>query len=265
MYKLIFLSLSVLLVCAPCNARLLSTRPDRILFVGNSLTYVGNLPAVFSALASTNGHAVKSYMVVSPGGTLAERVADGSATRSLQMCDCTTMILQERGGDLFGAFGNDALAQSKHAILTLAKIGRTKGAHVALLGTYNSPGISHQLVSMEGAAAQTANIPYVAVSERFWRLHKAYPTLQWLIKAGGHPGKALTLLDAILLYKQLYGQFPATKPFVVIAPIYGVHSGLNPVLRQANAPPPITDTPQVMSYSSSIIKELLIALEKPGS
>jgi hypothetical protein len=264
MRQFVLLGFSILLACTTCNAREISSRTDNVLFVGNSLTYVGNLPAVFSALAGANGHAIQSYMVVSPGGTLAERVADGSAAHSLQKCGCTALILQERGGDLFGAFGNAAMAQSKQAIRTLAKVGRAEGARVVLLGTYNSPGISHQLILTESATAQAADVPYIAVTERLWHLHNKYPTLQWLRKAGGHPGKVLTLLDAILLYKQLYGRFPATKAFVVHAPIYDTHSGLTPTLRQANAPPPNTDTPMVVSYSTSVIKELLAVLEKPG-
>jgi len=243
-----------------------STQPAHILFVGNSLTYVGNLPAVFAALARTNGHAVRSYMVVSPGGTLSERVADGSAARGLRKCRCSTMIIQERGGDLFGLFGHKALVQSRQAIRTLVGMGRADGANVMLLGTYNSPDISHKLVVMEGAAAHAAGIPYIAVGELLWRLHHAYPSLKWLRrKEGGHPGKTLTLLDAILVYKQLYGAFPAAKSFVVHAPIYGVHTGLKPKLRWASAPPPNANTQQPVSYSGSIIRKLLVVLKKSNS
>lgn len=262
-YALLFLWLS--LVFASCSAAHVSGRPARILFVGNSLTYVGNLPAVFSALARTNGHAVHSYMVVSPGGTLTERVADGSAAHALQQCRCTTLVLQERGGDLFGGFGTDAITQSKHAIAALARAGHAHGVDVVLLGTYNSPSVSHLLGAMEGAAAKAAGIPYVAVSERLWRLHHAYPSLEWLRKADGHPGNALTLLDAILLYKQFYGAWPAAKAFVVHAPIYSVHTGLKPELRQANAPPPSAGAPQAVTYSGSVMGEILAALEVPSS
>ena len=264
MRKYVILFLSLLLVC-PAYGQAQISAHDRVLFVGNSLTYVGNLPATFSALARANGHAVDSYMVVAPGGTLTERVADGSATHALKQCRCTALILQERGGDLFGDFGNDALAQSKHAIAVLTKAGHASGASVVLLGTYNSPSVSHHLVVMEGTAAQTAGVPYIAISERLWRLHKAYPSLEWLRKAGGHPGKALTLLDAILLYKQLYKAWPAAKPFVVHAPIYGVHTGHKPTLRRADAPPPNAGAPQTVAYSAAVITEILAALEMPSS
>lgn len=259
------LGLSMLLVFASCHSARASSGQHRIFFVGNSLTYVGNLPAVFSALARANGHAVSSYMVVSPGGTLSERMADGSVARGLRKCHCSTMILQERGGDLFDLFGHKALAQSRQAIKSLARMGHADGATVVLLGTYNSLDISHHLVAMEGAAAHEAGIPYIAVSEQLWRLHQTYPSLQWLRKKeGGHPGKALTLLDAILVYKQLYGTFPAAKSFVVHAPIYGIHTGLKAKLRRADAPPPATSaihTPKAVSYSAQIVGEIVAALK----
>jgi hypothetical protein len=185
MRKYFSLGLVALLLCGPCSAKQLSEQSERILFVGNSLTYVGNLPAVFSAMARANGHAIHSYMIVSPGATLSERVADGSAARALWKCDCTILVLQERGGDLFGAFGHDALVQSKQAIKTLAAVGRAKGAGVVLLGTYNSPHVSHHLVVMEGAAAHAAGIPYIAVSERLWRLHNAILRSSGCVRTAG--------------------------------------------------------------------------------
>ena len=251
-----------MLLCGSCIATQLSMQPERVLFVGNSLTYVGNLPAVFSALARANGHSARSYMIVSPGGTLAERVVDESVAPALQKCGCTTLILQERGGDLFGGFGADALIKSKQAIRTLAEIGRAKGASVVLLGTNNSQPVSHELVVMEGAAAHATGIPYIAVSERLWRLHNAYPSLEWLRKDRGHPGKALTLLDAILVYKQLYGTYPTAKSFTVHAPIYDAHhSGLKPTLRRASAAPPQANEPDTLSYPSAVTGELLLALK----
>jgi hypothetical protein len=114
---------------------------------------------------------------------------------------------------------------------------------------------------MEAAAARAAGIPYVAISELLWRLHKADPSLQWLRKAGGHPGKALTLLDAVLLYKQLYGNYPAAKALVVRAPIYGTHSGLEPTFRKANAAPPNAGTPRSVSYSAAVTGKLLALLD----
>ena len=55
----------------------------RLLFVGNSLVYVGNLPAVFDALARRNGRSVQSDMLVKGGATLSDRLEDGSVESAL--------------------------------------------------------------------------------------------------------------------------------------------------------------------------------------
>jgi hypothetical protein len=128
MRKFVLLGLLSLLLCSSCNAKPPLARPDNVLFIGNSLTYVGNLPAVSAALARANGHSVRSYLVVGPGATLSEREEDGSVPRALRQCDCTILILQERGGDLFGSFGPEALTQSNQAVMGLARAGQERGA-----------------------------------------------------------------------------------------------------------------------------------------
>jgi hypothetical protein len=47
-----------------------------LLFVGNSLTYVGNLPAVLDALAASNKKSLQSHMIVKAVATLTELVED---------------------------------------------------------------------------------------------------------------------------------------------------------------------------------------------
>src|SRR5690606_32452557 len=78
---LLFLLLCVASI--PCRADTLEESGAHVLFVGNSLTYVANTPAVYSALAAANGHPTRSDMIVRGGATLAERVADGSVERAL--------------------------------------------------------------------------------------------------------------------------------------------------------------------------------------
>ena len=82
----------------------------RFLFVGNSLSYVGNLPAVFDALCRANGHAVHSEMLVEGGATLADRVQDASGAAHLVADHYDYLVLQERGGDLIGGFGEGGQA-----------------------------------------------------------------------------------------------------------------------------------------------------------
>lgn len=255
------IALIALLVSTSCGFAPPEGKPDRVLFVGNSLTYVGNVPAVFSALAATNGHALSSDMIVKGGATLSERVADGTVARALKEREYTVLVLQERGGDLLCLFGPDSCARSRQAISTLARLARQQGVTVVLLGTYQSrPAASRELSRQERSAASDAGIAYIDVSERLQRLGKAFPTLTWFGADGMHPGKDLALLDAVLIYKQLYGTFPDVKPLTVKAPIYSSASGLTAALRAADAAPPKKDTPQEVAYGADTIEALIGAL-----
>src|SRR5690606_29961395 len=140
--------LLLLLFCTPAFAAPPGPAPpQRILFVGNSLTYVGNLPATFAAMANANGHAVHAAMIVEGGATLDQRVADGSVQRALADYKPAVLVLQERGGDLLCMPMEEACFQSAQAIQALAQAGRTAGARVVLLGSYQAhPRASAELV-----------------------------------------------------------------------------------------------------------------------
>ncbi|WP_282277441.1 SGNH/GDSL hydrolase family protein [Stenotrophomonas sp. PS02297] len=250
------LLLSLLLACMPTLA-LEPASPQRILFVGNSLTYVGNLPATFAAMAKANGHDVRSAMIVQGGATLAQRVADGSVQRALASYRPAVLVLQERGGDLMCLPDEDACRQSRQAVRTLARAGREAGARVLLLGSYQShPRASAAIVGNERAAATQAGIGYVEISESLRRLSGEAGSLAWHDADGVHPGPALTLLDAIQLHRALFGAFP-TQGFEVAAPIYTPGSGLHAELRDADAAAPRpAETPQGIRHDNAMIGRL---------
>jgi hypothetical protein len=254
--------LAILLCLAGCGSAAGGQNSERVLFVGNSLTYVGNLPAVFAVMANANGHAVESDMIVRGGATLTERLKDGSIARALGGHRYAALVLQERGGDLLCGFGPESCAESAASLKAITRMAKEKGvSRVVLLGTYQSmPAVSKAIVEREGAAANEAGIAYVEVSRTLQRLDRAQPALAWFDADGMHPGKDLTLLEAMLLHRQLFGALPAAQALVVDAPIYGVQSGLTETLRAADAPAPKADTPRTTAYPAEAFRSLLDAL-----
>jgi len=256
------LAFAMLLNFVSCTAQSAPDSPQRVLFVGNSLTYYGNVPAVFSALAEANGTSVVSDMLVAPGASLSERVADGSVARALDERQYTALVLQERGGTLAGFFGSDALDQSRQAVKTLAAIAGEKGVGVLLMGTYQRhPDASERLVEAESSAASEAGISYIEVSAKLQRLTEAAPDLTWFADDGAHPGKHLALLNAMLVHKAVLGSLPETDPLDVRAPIYGGNSGLDATLRHAEGSPPRVGTPREIRYSSEALGMIVAALK----
>lgn len=195
-------------------------KPLQVLFVGNSLTYVGNLPAVLESLASSNGKSLQADMIVKGGATLTQWFDSGAVSKALQAGHYEYVVLQERGNDFACGFGPQVCRNSRHALHALAGIVRKAGAKPLLMGTYQvDRDASEALVAAESKAAHANDLPYVAVSKRLNLGRERVPYDDWFAKAG-HPGHALVLLEAVLLYQQLYAVLPEAKALEVRAPMF---------------------------------------------
>ena len=258
-------ALPLLLTLLSCGAVDQPLQSTKVLFVGNSLTYVGNVPAVYSAIAQSNGHDSPSDMIVRGGATLSQRVGDGSVERALKEGKYTHLVIQERGGDLMCSFGPDDCTQAREAVLALADIGRRNGVAVLLLGTYQQdPSASRRLIESESLAARSAGIPYIEVSGKLQHLRATAPELSWFAADDIHPGRDLALLNALLVYQTIHDALPQPGPLTVAAPIYGSTSGLDGTLRSSDAPPPLETTPIKVHYDSAVLEKLVPAMVAPS-
>lgn len=257
------LLLFAVLIAALCSASARNHEASfQVLFVGNSLTYVGNTPAVFNALAAANGRPAASDMLVEGGATLSQRLGDGSIAAAFASKGYSAVVVQERGGDLMGLFGRNACTDSHTAIRAIAAMARRAGARTYLLGTYQgNPAASKALVAAESAAAAEADMPYIEISEKLRLLQTHAPAMAWHAEDGMHPGSALALLNAAAVHQALVGTPPKAVTFAVAAPIYGTTSGLTDALRRAEDPPPLADTPRHIEYPAESVATVLYALD----
>lgn len=214
-------TLALVLLLVACATSNRDHPPVRVLFVGNSLTYVGNLPAVFDALASRSGRLVRSEMLVKGGATLTQRLADGSFERALREGALDVIVLQERGGDFLCAFGPESCKQAENSLRELTSIAMRFQVKTLLLGSYQkSPRASQAIVDAESAAAARNSIPYIAVSFNFLRAMDEFPSGNWLFLDGMHPGHDLALLEATLLHQVLFDELPRGGELMVSAPMF---------------------------------------------
>ena len=68
----------------------------RVLFIGNSYTYVNDLPAMFAELARSGGHRVETGMVAVGGSTLAEHAASATTAATIRSAKWDLIVLQEQ-------------------------------------------------------------------------------------------------------------------------------------------------------------------------
>ena len=217
--------LALLMFGFPAFAGVETGKPTRVLFVGNSLTYVGNLPAVLEALATANGNSIESEMLVRGGATLSDRARDGSVRKLLGTARYDFVVLQERGGDVL-CFNVDrvkhSVCESTQAHLDLARIAATRGARPIILGTYQEwEQASQAIEGRERALARTTGAVHIPVSERFRRLRAESAAKNWFHEDGMHPGHDLVLLEAIWLYREIFKSTPRPHDLVVTRPMFG--------------------------------------------
>lgn len=199
--------------------------PARVLFVGNSLTYVGNLPSVLAALAASNGRPIATEMFVKGGATLADSAREGSVRKALESTHYDFVVLQERGGDIFCVDADrpsGETCKSEQAHRDLARMALAHGAKPLLLGTYQQlESASQAIETKEDALAQRIGAIHIPVSERFRRLRAESGAKHWFHEDGMHPGHDLVLLEAIWLYRAIFNSIPRPHDLVVTQPMFG--------------------------------------------
>ena len=261
--------LLALLAGTACGAANGERPPQRVLFVGNSLTYVGNTPAVYAALASREGRPSRSDMIVRGGATLSQRVADGSVERALAASDYAALVIQERGGDLLCAFGPNSCVESRAAIAALSQLADQHDIPVVMLGTYqhqSAPG-SAKLAAAEAEVSGELGLRHAEVSETLRQLREQAPDLAWFAADGAHPGPDLALLQAILVHRALHGALPEHGDLRIEAPAYGITTGLDETPRAATDPPPMPDiTPDHIHYDAATVGRIIrLVANLPGA
>lgn len=191
----------------------------RVLFVGNSLTYVNDLPAAFASLAKP-GAPVQADMIAFGGATLAEHVARGLVASALEQGQYTDVILQERGGEAFCPADcqqspDAALGSAGASVISLAELARRHGARVFYLGTWQADRQADVSLEFgERRIAKQAGATYIEIAEPRRKLLERYPSFNWTRPDGQHPGKATTALVALRTWQAVYGTKATAIPCV---------------------------------------------------
>ena len=209
---------AILLFATAAGCRETPAKPTRVLFVGNSITYVNNLPATFQALAAAQGKPVEAAMLVRGGETLSGHLASGLLTKEL-LSGFDEVVLQERGGDLlcvqYSQAMIDGCEKSHEAHRRLVQMAKEAGAEPLLLGTYQLGPAAAAIEDKEIALAHELGIRPVTVSRELARDREQRPDAAWLHADGMHPGSELSMLMAIKLYRAVFGALPQAREVVV--------------------------------------------------
>ena len=190
-----------------------------VLFTGNSITFVNNLPQMLSRIAAADRNSHLRFEIASDthaGQSIAEVWQDGKALPLLQSRRWTYVVLQEHS---WWVGRPDQIAQMQASVPLLARAVAANGSKPLLFMTYvKKPGsdwyrtepefqnpayMQQSLDYYTYDVARRAGIPVVPIGDYWWRLMQAHPEIDLYSKDGTHPGMAGTYLMALMFYRIL--------------------------------------------------------------
>ena len=186
--------------------------PARVLFIGNSLTYENNLPAMVEALAAQAGlqGALICRGVARPNFGLEEHWSDGEALRGLQSGRWTHVVLQQ---------GPTSLPDSRAVLRSYTKKFafeiKARGAKTVLYGVWPPRArLAFQDAVTESyrLAAEDVGGAVVPVGEGWRAAWRRDPSLPLYGPDDFHPSPLGSYLAALMFFEHLTGRTPVGLP-----------------------------------------------------
>jgi hypothetical protein len=213
-----------------------TTPPVQVLVLGNSLSYVNDLPALLNGLDGVQLGPVHFHaeLLAAPGGDLAGRWRDGVAARELASGRWQVLVLQERGGTLACMAkpqqrGEPACLASIAAHHDFARLARARGMRVLLLGTWGPDAIwQAQLSRGLRQLAGMVDAEPVDAGALLRDQAKADPAVPLTSDNIGHPTLDGSLVMALALYRQLAGHPAVAADFELRAAMLPPNARVRP-------------------------------------
>jgi hypothetical protein len=182
----------------------------KILFVGNSLTYVHDVPARVARLASSVGVDVEVTMVARPNYSLTDHWQDGEAVRTIKAGGFDVVVLQQ---------GPTAALENRPQLFKEAsrfgKLIREHGARPALYMVWPAEARSQDwdgVIASYTTAAKGAQATLLPVGSAWRRVLKHDPPIPLYGDDGFHPTETGSTLAALVIAATLLDRPPRDFP-----------------------------------------------------
>jgi hypothetical protein len=185
--------------------------PLHVLFIGNSLTYWNDLPAVFTAMAVAAGKPRPFVRAVTgPGWSLEDQWDRGEAQKAIAVGGWDYVVLQQ--GPSASADGVAVLsAYARRFAEPIRSAGARPVLYMVWPSTSRSQDFDGVARSYSGVAKEVGGLlcPAGDAWREAWKLQ---PGLALYSSDGLHPTPAGTYLAALTFFGILYGNSPAGLP-----------------------------------------------------
>lgn len=182
-----------------------------VLFVGNSLTYVNDLPAILEAMAdSAHERLLETRMVAKPDYSLEDHWNDGEARTAIANGGWSLVVLQQ---------GPSSLESSRTLLIQYARAFADAihqvDAQVALYQVWPTSDRSGDFPRANESyrlAADTVHGLLFPVGEAWLAAQRIDPSIPLYAFDGLHPSGEGSYLAALVMYATLYGKSPLGLP-----------------------------------------------------
>jgi hypothetical protein len=189
---------------------------DGILFVGNSLTYVNDLPGIVEGLATAIGDKLKTASVAYSGYSLSDHWMRGDALRAIASGGWRVVVLQQ---------GPSSLPESRRILRDLTadfdERIRAAGARTALYSVWpdsESKAAFGDVAQSYSLAASDVKGIYFPVTDGWLFAWNRNPALPLYGSDGFHPSEQGSYLAALVIVAVLTGRSPVGMPARVVRP-----------------------------------------------
>lgn len=189
------------ILCAGKVSPAITTKPIRILFVGNSLTYVNDLPSLVKEIGDKEGIIIIYKSISLPDYSLEDHLNEGNIETEIETGNYDYVVAQQ---------GPSALPESQIILLRdarkLASICKENKTRLALYMVWPSGSrlfdLDNVVVSYKNAAVQTGSLlcPAGLAWKKAWEADKS---LALYSADNFHPSIMGSLLAALTIYASL--------------------------------------------------------------
>jgi hypothetical protein len=200
----------------------------RILFIGNSYTYVNDLPDMFTRLAKAGGHRVETGTAAQGGWTLSAHAGSAETLNKLKSSKWDIVVLQEqsqvpafeqaRTTTMYPA-GRLLVRQIEAGGATpifFLTWGRRDGLPENGLSGYET--VQSRLTDGYLRIAQELGVPVAPVGEAWLTAKGKDPDLELWQGDGSHPTEQGTYLAACVFYAAIFRQSPEELSYLARVP-----------------------------------------------
>ncbi len=220
--KRFLLSLILLAVLCGCSFTANCSGPQdssctRVLFIGNSLTFVNDLPNTFAELARAGGHKVEVGMAAQGGWTLANHLYSPETLSTLNSTKWNFVVLQEQSQ--IPSVQQSRTLEMYPAARELVRRIRELGAAPIFFITWArregwpENGMTYQSMQAEvdtgyAGIALELNAPVAPVGSAWFNAVMGHPELSLWQDDGNHPTEQGTYLAACVFYAVIFRESP---------------------------------------------------------